>query len=249
MKIAVVSDIHGNLPALEDIERRGADKIICLGDMIGKGPSSVEVIDLCRQHCDLIVRGNWEDWLYKNYCAQREGRENDVDTRSGWYLNALKSPDIEYLGLLPHSTEMLLSGKLVRMFHAHPVDFTRYFQDSPMEQLWELFRCGVDMLIPRESDIVIYGDIHTSYMHYMLPLDGRLLVNAGSVGNPMDTPQTDYVLLEGAENCETPGPFSIQFVRIPYDIDRAVELARSTDLPNKEGYIMEITTAKYFIRG
>jgi len=66
-KIVIISDIHGNLPAieavLEDIRMQSIDKIICLGDMVGKGPNSAEVIDICRRECDVIVLGNWDRYL------------------------------------------------------------------------------------------------------------------------------------------------------------------------------------------
>ena len=63
-KIAIISDIHGNLPALEavlhDIKRRGITRIFCLGDLVGKGPSSAEVVDLIKQTCEAVVQGNWD---------------------------------------------------------------------------------------------------------------------------------------------------------------------------------------------
>ena len=66
-KIAIISDIHGNLPALEavlkDIDSSGVSQIICLGDMIGKGPHSKEVLEVCQIRCQRIVKGNWEDFI------------------------------------------------------------------------------------------------------------------------------------------------------------------------------------------
>ncbi len=73
-KIAIISDIHGNLPALEavlsDIERKGISKIICLGDMIGKGPQSKEVLELCIKKCQNIVKGNWEDFISDSHTTE-----------------------------------------------------------------------------------------------------------------------------------------------------------------------------------
>src|SRR2546425_8162996 len=65
--IAIISDIHGNLPALEatlrDIRRRGIGHIVCLGDLVGKGPYSDVVVDVCAETCETVVRGNWDDAL------------------------------------------------------------------------------------------------------------------------------------------------------------------------------------------
>jgi protein phosphatase len=64
-KIAVISDVHGNMPALEtvlaDIKQRGIDQIYNLGDVVGKGPYSDQAIDRCREVCQVVVRGNWDD--------------------------------------------------------------------------------------------------------------------------------------------------------------------------------------------
>lgn len=62
-QIALISDIHGNLPALElvlaDIRARGIEQIYCLGDLVGKGPNPSEVVDICQEVCTGIVQGNW----------------------------------------------------------------------------------------------------------------------------------------------------------------------------------------------
>src|SRR5690606_3774065 len=66
-KIAVISDIHGNMPALEvvlaDIKARGIDLIFNLGDLGGKGARSDLSIDRCREVCQVILRGNWDDFF------------------------------------------------------------------------------------------------------------------------------------------------------------------------------------------
>ena len=62
MKIAIISDIHGNLEALKttlkDIEKRNVDKIICLGDIIMKGVHSHECVQIIKEKCDIVLRGN-----------------------------------------------------------------------------------------------------------------------------------------------------------------------------------------------
>ena len=67
MRIALIADLHGNLPATlavaDDIRRRGADAIWCLGDIVGKGPSSAETFDWAMDSCDLILRGNWDEGI------------------------------------------------------------------------------------------------------------------------------------------------------------------------------------------
>jgi protein phosphatase len=68
-QIAVISDIHGNIPALQatlhDIQRRKIGRIFCLGDLVGKGPHSDEAVDICREVCEITIRGNWDDFIHK----------------------------------------------------------------------------------------------------------------------------------------------------------------------------------------
>ena len=244
MKIAVISDIHGNLPALEavleDINKRKADKIICLGDIIGKGPSSKETIDICRNHCDVIVRGNWDAHLYEAYCNLLDGQE--ISGGSKWYIEDAGYQRIAYFASFPHCAEIYLSGRLIRLFHAHPENFNRYFSDSPIAQRLELFGYGENATVKKQSDVAVYADIHTTYLQ---TINGKTLLNVGSVGNPLDIPQASYVIFEGEENSEDISCFNIQFVRVPYDIARAVSIAKNISQPKLQEYITEITTATY----
>ena len=250
MKIAVISDIHGNLPALEavldDIARRQVDKTICLGDIIGKGPSSKEALDICRANCDLIVQGNWEAVLYNAYRVLREDTEARVGDNFVWYVNDTGAERMEYLGNLPHSAELYLSGKLVRLFHAHPINFNRYFADSPITQRLELFGSPAASAENRQSDVAVYADIHNAYMQ---TLESKILINVGSVGNPLDMPQASYAILEGDETRDSLSSFNVQLIKVPYDIARAVALAEACCVPYLQEYIIELTTSKYFDRG
>ena len=247
MKIAIISDIHGNLPALEtvmkDINRRKADRIICLGDIIGKGPSSKESVDICKHECDTVIIGNWDDGIYKAYIVLNQGQADEIDAKNRWYINSIGSQRIEYLGSLPHSTEFYMSGKLVRLFHAHPQNFSRYYADSLIENRMELFGFSDDSDLKKTANVAIYGDIHNAYMQ---TVEGRQLLNVGSVGNPLDITQASYVILEGDGN-EDAG-FGVQFIRVPYDIERAVSIAIEVDVPDLDGYISELRTAVYFKR-
>jgi len=243
-----MSDIHGNLPALEavlgDIKKRAIDKIICLGDLIGKGPSSKEVIDICQNECDVVVKGNWDDFIYRAYAASNWKPTDAFSEGLRWYMNSLTPQYLEYLGSLPHSTEFYLDGKLVRLFHAHPRNYNRYFQDSPIEQRLELFDFSDFSKEKETADVAIYADIHSAYLQM---IQGKYLINVGSVGNPLDITQASYIILEGGKNKDS--GFGVQFIRVPYDIEKAIELARKINVPDLDGYISELRTAKYFRRG
>ena len=81
-RIALISDVHGNLTALEavlaDIDARGITRIFNLGDYVGKGHRGREVVDLCRERCEVNILGNWDDFL------PHPGREFDNDALQWW---------------------------------------------------------------------------------------------------------------------------------------------------------------------
>lgn len=237
-KIAIISDIHGNLPALEavlaDIRARGIELIYNLGDLIGKGPHSAEVVDVCRQVCQVVVRGNWDE-----YVPQVEN--NPIGEI---YRQQLGAERLDHLRTLPNCHDFWLSGQRVRLFHASQTSVhTRIFPYSGYEAHRAMFDntpfTGVD---GPEPDIVGYGDIHTAYM---LPLrqERKLLVNAGSVGYPLDFALAPYVILTGRLDSQTDAPFSVDFVRVPYDIELAVEQARQANVPEFEVYSLALRTA------
>lgn len=241
MRIAIISDVHGNLPALQavlaDIEKRDVAKLFCLGDIIGKGPSSAEAVDICRDRCTEIIAGNWDKYL-----ANTDNGAPSVD----YYKKQLGKDRMGYLRHLPEFIEFYLSGKLVRLFHAHPLDvFKRVLFNSEIAE-------KVGMFVPPElaggqgicgpSDIVGYGDIHWVYKQYV---EGKLLFNVGSVGNPLDTPLASYVILEGEYGGRAPGVMASEFYRVPYDIELAVRHAMAGNPPLRGAYIRELRTAVY----
>ena len=241
-KIAIISDIHGNLPALEsvlkDIKKRSIEKVICLGDLVGKGPNSLEVIDICKEKCDTIIAGNWDKYLANN------DKAGDVS----WYRQQIGKQRLNYLRDLPEAIGFYISGRYLRLFHAHPHNvFKRILKNSSIEEKEEMFD------IPRiksietdniKADMVGYGDIHSTFIETMSK--GKILFNVGSVGNPCDyITMASYVIMEGELNDKIRSNFSIQFQRVSYNIELSIEHARKTNLPKMESYIRELKTAVY----
>ncbi|GAA4833413.1 metallophosphoesterase family protein [Paenibacillus vulneris] len=239
-KIAVISDIHGNIPALdavlEDIRQRGVTAIYCLGDLVGTGPHPAEAVDTIKELCPVVVMGNWDHLLTKP----------SQDEVLQWHQRRLGEERLRWLGQLPFSHDFMMSGKKIRLFHASPVSvYTRIQPWDSMESRLTMFH-NTDQTGGTDGselpDVVGYGDIHNAYSQN---LRGRTLFNAGSVGNPLDIPQASYAILEGQLDSSVPSAFSIQLVRVPYDIELAVRLAEQADIPLLEPYSRELRTGRY----
>ncbi len=236
-RIAVVSDVHGNLPALEavlaDIAARGIDRVFCLGDLAGKGPDGARVVDICRERCEVVVRGNWDEMLDQT----PKGPVLD------WYRDELGPERVAWLGGLPFAHDFTLSGQNVRLLHASPQGtFHRVHQAGPIEPMLAMFDT-TDLTDPAfVPDVVGYGDIHTAYVR---SFHRQMLFNAGSVGNPLDLRMATYAILEGEPGPGSGGSFGIQIARVPYDIERALADARRAGLPEYAAYEFELTTGRY----
>jgi protein phosphatase len=238
-RIAIISDIHGNIPALEavllDIKARDISRIICLGDMVGKGPHSEVAVDMVKEACELVVTGNWDEGITKP-------QENEAIK---WHQARLGTERFKYLESLPFSHDFFMSGKLIRLFHASSSSVhTRIYPWSSFEERLAMFEHS-DLTgdqYGQKPDVVGYGDIHYAFLQH---INDKALFNAGSVGNPLEVTQASYAILEGIYNSRQPGPFSIQFVRVPYDVELSIQQAKEENMPYLEEYIMELRTAVY----
>ncbi|MFC5450818.1 metallophosphoesterase family protein [Paenibacillus aestuarii] len=236
-KIAVISDIHGNMPALEsvlaDIQQRGISRIICLGDLVGKGPHPDQVVDCIREVCDLVIQGNWDDFI----------GNPTTDPVLSWHQQRLGGGRMAYLKELPFSCEFWMSGKFVRLFHASPRSVYERIQPwDPMESRLSMFEPSVRSAEPRKADVAGYGDVHNAYLQN---LEGRTLFNAGSVGNPLDMAQASYAILEGEYQGKKSAALNIQLIRVPYDIELAVQQAIDEEMPALDPYVIELRTGRY----
>jgi predicted phosphodiesterase len=241
-RIAVVSDVHGNTTAfaavLADIEARGISRVFNLGDVVGKGPRGHEAIALSRERCEVTVRGNWDTFIARDGTQLWEAAQ--------WTHDQLSADDRAWLLALPNAHDLVISGEHVRFFHASQV---HEFHRVPYHHTDEDFRAmftntGFTGDGPAPS-VVGYGDIHGTYLETDL---GLKLFNAGSVGNPLDAPGAPYVILEGEIDSAEPGStvgVAITFVRVPYDVEAEIAVARDLGMPDVEAYALELRDQLY----
>src|SRR5690606_5802730 len=234
--IAIISDVHGNMTAYEavlaDINARGIERIFNLGDVFGKGPNGSAVVATTRERCEATVLGNWD-------VLARKPREEAWPPLS-WWLDEMSGDDLDWVRSLPFSLDLELGGSRIRLFHASSDSvFHRVFPDPDAEEFRAMFANTEATGDGPEPDVVVYGDIHWAYIK---EADGKTLVNAGSVGNPLDEPTAAYaVLSSGAAE----DGVQVEIVRVPYDIEREIGIAAEMGMPELEAYAVELRTSVY----
>lgn len=235
MRLALIADLHGNLPALEavaaHIQTQRIDKIYCLGDLVGKGPRSAETLDWARANCDLVLQGNWDECIWA-------GKYMDNATLD-WYRKQLGKERLAYLQGLPLEHRMMFAGRRVRLLHGRPIVPWALGSDDPVEQRMQLF----DTPDGYAPEMVGFADVHRPFYQHMR---GGVLFNTGSVGNPLaGQPWASYVILEG-EMGDAHGPVTHTIVQLPYDREEAVRQAEEAEgLPLQTAFVNEIKTGRY----
>lgn len=228
-RIALIADLHGNLPATmaleQDLKRRGLTDIWCLGDIVGKGPNSAETFDWALSHCQVILRGNWDEGI-----ARKHFSRNDQ-----FYYRQLGEHRMQILGELPLEHCFMLSGKRIRLIHGRPImKELQSIRDTSENLRW---------LFQPDFDVVGYADVHRpGYRSLYFP---GLLFNTGSVGNALGMPMVQYAILQGEED-NSKAPLDITFVSLPYDNEQAIRDAENTpDFPGLECYTKEVLHGIY----
>jgi predicted phosphodiesterase len=229
MRVAVISDIHANLHALEAvaeaIEAEGPDEIWCVGDVVGYGPLPNPCCDWTAEHADLCIAGNHDlgvlgtlDLAYFS---------DDAAVAALWTRRVLTDGAHDYLARLEPSARR----DPVALYHA-----------SPRDPVWEYvltWEAARDAIEDSEGDVTIIGHSHVPLAigegddvgghaggGTEVELDGRWLLNPGSVGQPRDgDPEAAWLLLDLASR-------HASFRRVPYDVERTQAEMREVGLPD-----------------
>lgn len=248
MKIALFSDIHANLPALEaffnEVETRNTDAIYCLGDLVGYNIWPNEVIDEIRKRGIPTIAGNYDFGIGRSSddcgCAYKTDDEKEMGKVSIAYTNeVVKEEQRAYLRTLPAHIRLefqLNNDKLnILLVHGSPRKVNEYlFEDRDEKSL-------IRIMEQADADVLCFGHTHKPY-HRILNsgVDGnnhfRHAINIGSVGKPKDQdPRGGYVLLTIHEHSSTLDKDSIdvEFIRFEYDVERAAKAVEASPLPNE----------------
>jgi predicted phosphodiesterase len=223
-RLAIVSDVHGNLTALEavisDIARRGVDAVVHGGDLAVGGCQPAEVIDRVRELEWPGIVGNTDELLWRP-------EERQTQERKAPQLRALLN--VLFDQCAPVTREWLGDDRMawlrrlpdehaedgMVLLHASPGDLWRAPPPSaPASELTDTYG-------PYGTRTVVYGHIHLPYVR---ELDRFSVANSGSAGSPFDAdPRASYLLLEHGQ---------VEIVRVEYDIEREVELLMRSGYPD-----------------
>lgn len=220
MRIAVFSDIHGNLEALKsvlsDIKKRDIDNVICLGDLVGYGPFPNEVIKLIREENILTLRGNYDTAVALNSLKYIKDNELNKRFTLPWAVKEVTLENKNYLKSLPSEIKLKFMEKTIVFVHGSTRKVNEYLSYDSVEAL--------EIMKELEGDVLICAHTHRPYKK---EYDSKILINDGSVGKPkIGRPNSTYIILDiNKDNLET------ELIEIEYNYKVTVQEMEKRDFP------------------
>ncbi len=237
MRIGIISDIHSNLEAfqnvLADLQKENIEKLTCLGDIIGYGPQPEETVNTLIEMNIISTMGNHELALFDNDIFDQ--MNSDAQDSIKLTKKNLSEESLHFLSLLPkmdHFKDLLFT-------HGCPPDrITAYISRQAGSVLLNLFESFSESIafVGHTHDLKLYEYSGTNVNQvilknekYFLDQDKRYIVNIGSVGQPRDGNSTaKYVIYDENDHC-----LEVRYVR--YNIDKTVQLLKEKGFPEING--------------
>jgi len=228
MKAAFISDIHGNAVALEavllDLEKKGVDKVYVLGDLVFRGPEPKRSLELIRSLHTEGIKGNADEWVVRGV---REGEVPEkalelMNRERQWTVDQLDTSDLNYLQNLPAELTTNVGGFEVTGFHATPDSLFEIILPDATEETIK-----TSLMHHTDAQVYVYAHIHRPYIRY---INGKVIMNTGSVGLPFDgMPKASYGLIE-VEN----GNLRTSIERVSFDTEQVIRLYKEVSYPNAD---------------
>jgi putative phosphoesterase len=238
MKIAFISDIHGNAVALEsvlaDIHKKKIDKIYVLGDLCYRCPEPKRSLELIKALNTDVIKGNADEWVVRGVGGGEvpEKAFDMMNREREWIVSQLEQADLEYLKNLPTQLNPTIEGISIHLFHATPDSLFENILPNVEDQTIQDKLMSANM----DAQIYIYGHIHRAYIRY---IKGKIIINTGSVGLPFDgLALASYAIVEIVA-----GNISTSIERVSYDVEKVVEQYQKADYPNAEMMIKVLRNA------
>jgi putative phosphoesterase len=226
--VAVITDLHGNLPALQAalarIDELAIERVYCGGDLVGYGPHPNEVCALIAEREIPTIYGNYDYAIARDLddcgCAYITPRDRELGQRSVvWTLEHTDRAAKDFMRALPFDLRFQLGDRDVHLVHGSPRKVNEYlFEDKPA-RLYERL-AGAE-----EADAMVFGHTHQPWMH---EFGGVLFVNCGSVGKPKDgDPRGAFAVLDLDEH----GAVGARIERVAYDAESVAREVAAAGLP------------------
>jgi putative phosphoesterase len=236
MRIAVISDIHGNQTALEAVlrdlaQQSSVDQTIVAGDLCLNGPRPKEVLKIVNKlHCP-VIQGN-VDAEVVNEAVKKGSRKSDVVS---WTRAQIGRKGLDYLASLPFSYRVQNpEGGDLLVVHANPLDLEQAIFPTDTDEVLEPLLSGLDPTI----GALAFGHLHIAYTRLWHHL---LLCDVGSCGLPRDEDtRASYAILTWEHN-----GWQAEIRRVDYDLAAVVQQLQESDIPHVEKRIKILTEAKY----
>lgn len=238
MRVAVIADIHGNLPALEavmqDLAKVSPDAIVAAGDLALRGAHPRETLDLLKDRCTSLLMGNTDCYLAGNYLGGAYGdREHWKTELLTWTRDQLGAQWVEALGRLPFSTRLSpRKGQDLFIFHANP----RNLEDSLDPTLDEAALRGYFRHV--DAAACAFGHLHFPYRRRL----GRMIIaDVASVGIPRDGDlRSNYGVFTF-----TPRGWRVQLRRVRYPVRKATQALTARRVPGAPLLVHKLLEARY----
>jgi len=213
MKIAIISDLHGNYEALRSLPT-GYDELWILGDLVNYGPEPAAVVDFARTNSNVIVRGNHDNSIGFDVdprCTVRYQKMADLTRR--YTASAIDKEQKQFLRLLPLKLELKREDTRFYLCHAKPSDpLYGYCPEESDEWVEELEQVN--------ADVLLVGHTHTPFIR---KIGKKIVVNPGSLGQPKTgKPDACYAIWENGD---------FQLKSFPYAVDKTVERLKALAFP------------------
>jgi len=225
MKVALIGDVHANLPALEAVlvhaRERDVDAIWNVGDSVGYGAFPDQVVQRFRNEDVISVLGDCDSRVLrfkKNRDRWRKKMRLEEYLALQWAYEHLGKKSRKYLRFLSRELRMRVAGRHICLTHASPGSGKKSIAaDTPKEHLLALAR-------EAKADLIVCGQLHEPLARQA---GEAWFINPGSAGLPRDgDPRASYALLTiGKDEIE------VQHYRLAYDVDSLVAAIRDQDLP------------------
>jgi predicted phosphodiesterase len=236
MRVGFISDIHGNLLALEpvlaDLEKQNVDQLVCLGD-ICFGPQAHECLAVVRDIGCPVVVGNWDAWSIDGFPRADDPVGAMLYEIGAWWAKLLTADDHAFVRTFVPTLDIpYAENAAMHCFHGSPKSFSDWiFSTTTDDELQKMF-AGV------EAPILVGGHTHLQMIRRYGP---AVIVNPGSVGQPFAqwwpktirvAPWAEYGVIDARE-----GWLQIDLRRVPIDVQALLAFFRDSGMPHAQWWI------------